>query len=123
MMPEKRLHRFPTSEALKGTTFVQDLRYGLRTLARNPGFTLVTLLTLALGIGANSAMFSVVQGVVLSSLPYPESNRLVFLWQRRPRVPEIDVSEPNFEDWQRNSCLFEKISALTFHNFNLSSPD
>lgn len=117
---ERRLHSSPASQGLNGT-LVQDIGYGLRTLARNPGFTIVTLLTLALGIGANSAMFSVLQGVVLSSLPYPESNRLVFLWQSRPGVPEIDVSEPNFEDWQRNSRLFEHMSALALDSVTLSS--
>jgi predicted permease len=121
MMLEKRLHLSTPSQALKGT-LVQDIGYGLRTLARNPGFTVVTLLTLALGIGANSAMFSVVQGVVLSSLPFPESNRLMFLWQSRPGVPEMDVSEPNFEDWQRNSRAFDQMSALAFDNVTLSSP-
>jgi predicted permease len=118
---ERRPHRSLASHALKGN-LVQDIGYSLRTLVRNPGFTIVTLLTLALGIGANTAMFSVLQGVVLSSLPFPESNRLVFLWQSRPGVPEIDVSEPNFEDWQRNSRSFEQMSAFVFHNFNLSFP-
>ena len=101
---------------------LQDIAYSVRTLARNPGFTVVTLLTLALGIGANSAMFSVVHGVVLSSLPYPDANRLVFVWQTRPGVREIDPSEPNFEDWQRSSRSFEHMSGVAFHNFNLSSP-
>src|ERR1700739_4927300 len=118
---ERKLHRSFSAQALKGT-LVQDIGYALRTLARNPGFTIVTLLPLALGIGANCAMFCVVQGVVLSSLPFPDSNRLVFLWQSRPGVPEIDVSEPNFEDWQRNSRSFEQMSALAFDNVTLSSP-
>ena len=100
----------------------QDIAYSLRTLARNPGFTIVTLVTLALGIGANSATFSVLQGVVLSSLPYPDANRLVFVWQTRPGVSHIDPSEPNFEDWQRSSRSFEHMSAVVFHNFNLSAP-
>ena len=100
---EKSPHRSPASQALKGT-LLQDIGYGVRSLVRNPNFTIITLLTLALGIGANSAMFSVLQGVVLAPLPFPESNRLVFLWQSRQGVPEVDVSEPNFEDWQRNSA-------------------
>lgn len=100
----------------------QDVRYGLRTLARNPGFTMVTLLTLALGIGANSAMFSVLEGVVLAPFPYPDASRIVFLWETRPGVSQLDVSEPNFEDWQRSARSFERMSAVTFSNYNLSSP-
>ncbi|HWG20181.1 MAG TPA: ABC transporter permease [Terracidiphilus sp.] len=99
---------------------MQDLRYSLRMLARSPGFTLVAVLTLALGIGANSAMFSVVEGVVLAPLPFPQPDRLVFLWESRPGVPQLDVSYPNFQDWQRSSRSFEQMSALTFHNFDLT---
>lgn len=105
-----------------GEDLIRDVFYSVRTLSRSPGFTIVTLLTLALGIGANTAMFSVVQGVILAALPFPDSNRLVFLWQARPGVSQIDVSEPNFEDWQRSSRSFEEMSALTFHNYNLSAP-
>ena len=101
---------------------VRDARYSVRTLVRNPGFTIVTLLTLALGIGANTAMFSVVEAIVLAPLPFPESDRLVFLWQTRPGVPQLEVSEPNFEDWQRDSRSFQAMSAVVFHSFNLSSP-
>lgn len=103
-------------------TLARDLRYSLRTLARNPGFTCVALLTIALGIGANSAMFSVVQGVILSPLPFPQPDRLVFLWQNRPGVPQLDASFPNFEDWQRTSRSFDSMSAIRFHNFDLTSP-
>ncbi|HET6170169.1 MAG TPA: ABC transporter permease, partial [Terracidiphilus sp.] len=98
----------------------QDLRYALRTLARSPGFTAIAVLTLALGIGANSAMFSVVQGVVLAPLPFPHPDRLVFLWERRPGVSQIDVSYANFQDWQRTSRSFAQMSALTIHNFDLT---
>ena len=100
----------------------QDLRYGLRQLRRSPGFTAVCLITLALGIGANTAMFSVVQGVILAPLPFPQANRLVFLWEKRPGVPQLDVSYPNFEDWERTSQSFDSMSALTFHNFDLAAP-
>ena len=65
----------------------QDLRYALQQLRRSPGFALVCLITLSLGIGANTAMFSVVQGVILAPLPFPHANRLVFLWENRPGVP------------------------------------
>jgi predicted permease len=99
---------------------MQDLRFSMRTLARNPGFTAVAMLTLALGIGANSAMFSVVQGVVLAPLPFAEPDRLVFLWESRSGVPQVEVSYPNFQDWQRAAQSFEQMAALTFHNFDLT---
>ena len=83
----------------------QDLRYALRQLRRSPGFTSVCLITLALGIGANTAMFSVVQGVILAPLPFPQANRLVFLWEKRPGVPQLDVSYPNFEDWETHFAI------------------
>lgn len=101
---------------------LQDLRYALRQLRRSPGFASVCLITLALGIGANTAMFSVVQGVILAPLPFPQTNRLVFLWEKRPGVPQLDVSYPNFEDWERNTRSFDAMSALTFHNFDLTAP-
>jgi hypothetical protein len=103
-------------------TLARDLRFSLRTLTRNPGFTCVAVLTIALGIGANSAMFSVVQGVILAPLPFPEPDRLVFLWQNRPGVPQLEASYPNFEDWQRTSRSFSSMSAIAFHNFDLTSP-
>jgi predicted permease len=103
-------------------TLARDLQFSLRTLARNPGFTCVAVLTIALGIGANSAMFSVVQGVILAPLPFPDSDRLVFLWQHRPGAPQLDASYPNFEDWVRTSRSFNSMSAIAFHNFDLTSP-
>lgn len=100
----------------------QDLRYAFRQLRRSPGFSVVCLVTLALGIGANTAMFSVVQGVILTPLPFLGANRLVFLWEKRPGVPQLDVSYPNFDDWQRTARSFDAISALTFHSFDLTAP-
>ena len=103
-------------------TLARDIRFSLRTLIRNPGFTCVAVLTIALGIGANSAMFSVVQGVILAPLPFPEPDRLVFLWQNRPGVPQLEASYPNFEDWERTSRSFDSMSAIVFHNFDLTAP-
>jgi predicted permease len=100
----------------------RDLRFSLRTLARNPGFTCVAVLTVALGIGANSAMFSVVEGVILAPLPFPQADRLVFLWQNQPGGPQLDASYPNFEDWERTSRSFDSMSAMVFHNFDVTSP-
>lgn len=77
-------------------TLWQDLRYGFRTLLQRPGFTIVAALTLALGIGANTALFSVVNGVLLRSLPYPDADRLVMLWETNQRVKNNFVSHQNF---------------------------
>ncbi len=103
-------------------TLARDLRFSLRTLAHNRGFTTVAVLTLALGIGANTAMFSVVQGLILAPLPFPEADRVAFVWQNRPGVPQIDASYPNFEDWERTSRSFDSMAALDFDSFNLTSP-
>ena len=73
-------------------TIGRDWRFAVRTLVRNPGFTCAAVLTLAVGIGANPAMFSVVQGVTLAPVPFPDSERLVFLRQNRPGVPQLEVS-------------------------------
>jgi predicted permease len=100
----------------------QDLRYALRQLRRSPGFTSVCLITVALGVGANTAMFSVVDGLLLAPLPFPQASRLVFLWQTGPGIPQLDVSYPNFEDWEHTSRSFDRMSAVTFHNFDLTAP-
>jgi len=100
-----------------------DVRYGLRILRKVPGFTAVAILTLALGIGANTAIFSVVQGVVLAPLPYREPDRLVMVLESNERFPEDAISYPNFLDWQRTARSFEQMAAVTLHEgFDLSSP-
>src|SRR5579863_1787869 len=103
-------------------TLARDLRFGLRTFTRNPGFTCVAVLTIALGIGANTAMFSIVQGVIFAPLPFPQANRLVFLWEKLPGGHQLSVSYPNFEDWRRISRSCDAMSALAFHNFDLTAP-
>jgi predicted permease len=100
----------------------RDLRFSLRGLAHSRSFTALAVLTLALGIGANTAMFSVVQGVVLAPPPFRHADQLILVWQNRPGVPQLDASYPNFEDWQRTSKSFDSMAALTFHSFNLASP-
>src|SRR5437899_7075924 len=90
----------------------QDLRFAARMLRKNPGFTAVAVLTLALGIGANTAMFSVMQGVVLAPLQYVSSDRLVMVWENNPRFPRTWVSYPNFRDWQRSARSFQQMAAF-----------
>jgi len=100
----------------------QDLSYGIRALWKNPGFAIVIVLTLALGIGANTAIFSVVRAVVLAPLPYPQPDRLVVVWENRPNVKTLGTSYPDFLDWQRNARSFGEMAALTSRNYDLTSP-
>lgn len=99
---------------------VHDLRYSIRSLVKNPAFSLVALLTLALGIGANSAIFSVLQGVVLSPLPYYQPERLVVVWGNIGHI--IAVSNPDFRDWQRSAHSFQQMAAYTRLEFDLTAP-
>src|SRR5262245_27330936 len=93
----------------------QDLRYGARMLLKNPGFTLIAVITLALGIGANAAIFSVVYGVMLRPLPYHEPERLVRLWtdNANEKNPKDGTSYPNLVDWRSQSRTFTE-----FANYN-----
>ncbi|MEK6321115.1 MAG: ABC transporter permease [Acidobacteriota bacterium] len=91
---------------------LQDLRYGSRVLVKSPGFTLIAVITLALGIGANTSIFSVVNAVLLRSLPYPEADRLVWLTERHEQIPSRWVSYPNFLDWRSRSQSFEAMATI-----------
>jgi predicted permease len=99
---------------------LQDLRYGLRMLVKSPGFSLVTVITLALGIGANTAIFSVVNAVLLNPLPYPESERLVLLNERNQQTEKIFVSWPNYLDWREQNRVFENIGVYNRDSYNLT---
>src|SRR5271167_796915 len=101
-------------------TLIEDVRYGLRNLRKNPGFTAVALLTLALGIGANTAVFSIVNGVLLNSLPFPDPDKLITLFESKPRFKEGSISYPNFLDWQRENHAFASIAAYRHDSFSLT---
>jgi len=104
-------------------TLAQDLRYGARIMVKNPGFTAVAVLTLALGIGANTAVFSVINTMLLRPLPFPESERLALVWDDRPLVnyPQMPLSLPNFLDVREQCHSCAEMSAWSWHgSFNLS---
>src|SRR5882672_3286190 len=101
-------------------TLWQDARYGIRLLTRNTGFTLVSVLTLALGIGANTAVFSVINGILLHPLPYENPNRLMFLTEWAEQVPDMSFSVANFKDVQEQSKTFESFVAFDGANFILT---
>src|SRR5438093_4838188 len=94
---------------------LQDLRYGARMVIKNPGFTAVAVLTLALGIGANTAIFSVVNGVLLRPLPYLEPDRLIMIFESNPKGgwPKFSVAPPNFVDWREQSSPFQELAGAT----------
>jgi putative ABC transport system permease protein len=95
-------------------TLAQDVRYALRALRRSPGFTLVAVLTLALGIGANSAIFSVVNSVLFTPLPYRDPGRLVLVWERKgPSIHNV-VNPANYMDWHDRATSFSSLSALAW---------
>jgi putative ABC transport system permease protein len=103
-------------------TLLQDLRYAFRTLGKNPGFAAVAVLALALGIGANTAIFSVVNAVLLRPLPFPDPDRLTMVYSFNPAkgFPRFPVSVPDFIDWRGQSRLFEGMAAVDGAPYNLS---
>jgi putative ABC transport system permease protein len=103
--------------------FIQDLRYAIRMMAKRPGFTLIAALTLALGIGANTAIFSAVNAVLLKPLPFPESEQLVDLSETFKPAGFGSVSVPTLEDWKNQNNVFAGISAYAFTSFNLEGGD
>src|SRR5262249_37892832 len=96
-----------------------------RMMRKNPGFSIVAVLTLALGIGANTAIFSVINAVVLSPLSYPNSDRLVQIWQTNPRANRWGawVSYPDFQDWRKQNTTFEEVGTFRSSGFNLTGGD
>src|SRR5690242_21903414 len=98
----------------------QDLKYSVRMLRKNLGFACVVVITLALGIGANTAIFSFVNAVILNPLPFPDSDRLIVMSQTNPEGNEISVSLLNFQDWQPRARSFEEFGGVCFTTFNLT---
>ena len=102
-------------------TFFRNVRYSARSLARSPGFTFAAVLTLALGIGANTAVFSIVDAVVLRPLPYRDSSRLVIVWDqlRKLGLDQFPVSRANYDDYRRENRVFEDIAAFNMSDMSL----
>src|SRR5262245_9334059 len=102
-------------------TLIQDLRYGARTLLKNPVFTLIAVITLALGIGANTAIFSVVDAVLLRPMPYPEAERLVFLWSTGSGgTSSFNSALPDYREWRDQNRTLEGLGGFHYGDFNLA---
>ncbi|MGA9774086.1 MAG: ABC transporter permease [Blastocatellia bacterium] len=99
---------------------IQDLRFGLRMLLKKPVFTLIAVLTLGLGIGANTAVFSVVNSVLLRGLPFRDSDRLVTIAETHPELPRLQVATPDFKDWQQQAQSFDSLAAYSMRNLVLT---
>jgi predicted permease len=109
-------------------TMGQDFRYGARALVKSPAFTLVAAISLALGIGANTAIFSVVNHLLLRPLPYPDAQRIVDVWHTPPQasfpgMSRFSVSPANYLDWKSQSQSFEQMSVYSYAGYNLSAGD
>jgi predicted permease len=101
-------------------TLLQDIRYGIRMVTKSPGFALIAILTLALGIGANTALFSVVNGVLLNPLPYEQPDRLVAVYSKTNEFSHSSISYPNFLDWAREQHSFSEMAAFRQDDYNLT---
>ncbi|HKR60251.1 MAG TPA: ABC transporter permease, partial [Pyrinomonadaceae bacterium] len=95
-------------------TLIKDLRYGVRSLLKRPGFAMVVVLTLALGVGANTAIFSIVHAVLLRPLPFPNQERLVVAWEKdtRANTPFVELSVAEIRDWQAQNHSFTSLAAM-----------
>ncbi len=104
-------------------TLWQDIRFAVRMLLKNWSVTAIIIVVLALGIGANTAIFSVVNAALLRPLPYADPDKLVRLSEDSPNVPQMSISYPNFLDWREQNKIFSGIAAMQFRSLNLTGKD
>jgi putative ABC transport system permease protein len=106
-------------------TLYEDLRFSVRTFRKNPGFFLAAILALALGIGVNSAMFSVIDGVLVRPLPFPQSDRLVNVWETEPsrNLPRFPVAPANYYDWRKQNQVFSALGSYQSTTFNIATSE
>jgi predicted permease len=119
---EARITSWNLERASRGEmeTLLRDIRYGIRMVAKSPGFAVIAILTLALGIGANTALFSVVNGVLLNPLPYDQPDRLVAIYAKSSEFSRSSISYPNFLDWVRGQRSFSSLAAFREDDYNLT---
>lgn len=106
-------------------TVTQDVIFGLRMLRKSPGFTFVAVLTLAIGIGANTTVFTLVNAVLFKGLPYKDSDRIVMITSNNlaKNQPQIGVAYPDFLDWRAQSKAFKGLATAQMNSANISDPD
>jgi len=105
------------------TELWRDIRYGIRLLWKSPGFTAVSLLALALGIGATTAIFSLLYSVLLAPLPYVDSDRIVMVWSHDKSGERNGTSPSDLLDWQKQATVFDSLNGWTGEGFTISTPD
>ncbi len=102
------------------TGLLQDVRFAIRSLVKRPGFTTMAALTLALGIGANTTIFSLVHGILLKPLPYPQADRIVEIWNRWDDSPQARLADPEFLTYRGQGSSFAAMAAFGFGTANLT---
>jgi len=119
LVREASLHEQPDKTTM-AASLIQDLQYGLRMLRKNPGFAVTVVLTLGLGIGVNTAIFSVVNGVLLNPLPYPHPDQLVTLHESKPNFEAGSISYPNFRDWRDQNTTLSSLAIARSYAFSMT---
>jgi putative ABC transport system permease protein len=118
LVNQKAVTNTPEPESKLGIMLVADLRQAFRSLRRRPAFALAAILTIALGVGANTAVYQVIYAVLLRRLPFHEPQRLMQIWESTPMLPQLQIAVPDFEDWRSQTHSFAQLAAYTFQAMN-----